>query len=271
MNYRHYYHAGNFADVFKHLILMRLIKHLLVKEKPLCYLDTHAGAGLYDLSPLTANRDHESELGIKKLIQLPSLDLPSTVKDYVDLVKVHYPFYPGSSFIAKTLLRKEDRLILFELHPEEYRALKQTFKDDKRIAIHHQDGYQAISGFLPPKERRGLIFIDPAFEQKDELDSIINTLSTSIRKFPNGIYVLWYPIKDRQFVKKLSDAVSSLGSLKLLKAELSIYSADAVFNLIGSGMMIINSPWQFLEELSSWVPWLWEKLSINKAGGYSLQ
>ena len=177
MNYRHEYHAGNFADVFKHLMLITLIKAQLRKKKSFCYLDTHAGRGLYDLSSETAKKTGDAEHGIVRLLQnlitYPKISehpIPEVVKTYLQIIEnfQYPPFYPGSPLIAQSMMREEDRLILMELHPEEFKILKQNLSGDQRVACHHQDGYQGLAAFLPPKERRGLILIDPPFEKENE-------------------------------------------------------------------------------------------------------
>ncbi len=273
MNYRHGYHAGGFADVFKHIILIRLLKALLSKEKPFCYLDTHAGAGKYAFASEFMQKGKESEGGIVKLFNLLGSDTPFIIQEYLELISnIDYPeYYPGSPLIAQTLLRRMDRGILVELHPEEYKTLKENFKEDKRIAVHHQDGYEALKAFLPPKERRGLILIDPAFEKNSEWDLIMQGLRDALTKFATGIYAIWYPIKDPKIVQKFIHAITELHLPNLIKTEFSLYPSDTALTLSGCGMLIINAPWQFAEELQTWLPWLWQVLSIEKKGYYSIE
>lgn len=272
MNYRHGYHAGSFSDVFKHIILIQLLRGLLRKEKPFCYIDTHAGAGRYALSSEHMQKTREYRGGILKLMDAPYLSFPSLIQEYVEIIKsAPYPtYYPGSPWIAKTLLRSTDSLILMELHPEEYQILKTNLGYDKRIAIHHQDGFMALKAFLPPKERRGLILIDPSFEQKNEWECILQALKIGLTKFPQGIYAIWYPIKDLKSVQSFINSVMKLSLPNALKIELNIYPSDAQLNLIGCGMLIINPPWQFDKELEGWLPLLWQTLSIDGAGEYSM-
>jgi len=272
MNYRHGYHAGNFADVFKHLVLINLIQILKSKDKPFCYLETHAGSGLYHLGSHFSSKTGEASNGISKLMNASSKELPEIIKTYLEIVKnSHYPaYYPGSPIIANSLLREEDRLVLMELHPEEFRLLKDNFKGDKRIALHHQDGYLGLKAFLPPKERRGLIFIDPSFEKEEEWDQLIHGLEMGMKKFGTGIYVIWYPIKDLKRVQKFFRSVKNLNLPNLLNTELNIYPKDAPLNLIGSGMLVVNSPWSFSNEVRGWLPSVWRQLSVNGAGGYQI-
>jgi 23S rRNA (adenine2030-N6)-methyltransferase len=267
MNYRHNYHAGNFGDVFKHCILVMLIEALRKKEKGFCYLDTHAGAGLYDLTAKSAQRTLEYENGIGRLWDMPLKDCPTSVIAYLEIVKnlnksskLHY--YPGSPYFAQTLLRPQDQIVLIELHPEEAKALKENFAHDKRVAIHHADGFQSVKAFLPPKLGRGLILIDPAFEQKDDYEKIISALKIAKQRFPNGTYAIWYPIKDLAVVQEFHYQLQALQFKNLLVSELAI-GTNSPFDtgLSNCGMAILNAPWQFQEELEQVVNWLNEQLS----------
>lgn len=269
MNYRHQFHAGGFSDVLKHMVLIRLIQAFAQKETPFCYLDTHAGKGLYDLTLDPKASVHDSMKGIAKL--MPSKrDCPQAINQYLTLVEnCHYPdFYPGSPWIASLLMRKNDRLILNELNPEECKELKRQLKQDLRVAIHQQNGFQALKAFLPPKENRGLILMDPAFEKEEEWDRLIISLKEGLAKFPSGVYALWYPLKDKKIVKQFLNTLRALELPKLFNIQLSIYPDDTAFKLFGSGMVIINAPWKFEEDCRQWLPWLWERLSISSAGGY---
>ncbi len=280
MNYRHGYHAGSFADVFKHLITINIIEILLRKEKPFCYLDTHAGRGIYHLhsNPMPKSRvggglqsPQESSGGIGKIINCEIDKSPLLVQKYLEIVKGwKYPkYYPGSPAIAKTLLRDSDHLILTELQTEEFKFLKENFKNNKNVAAHHLNGYQGLKAFLPPKERRGFILIDPPFEKTEEWNTIIEGLKEGIKKFSSGVYAIWYPIKDA----KSQVFLNSIYALKLqevLTVELSIYPKDVPLKLIGCGMLILNPPWPLKKEIQSWLPWLWERLAVNRSGDYHI-
>lgn len=267
MNYRHIYHAGNFADVLKHSVLIALIQSLLHKNTAFCYLETHAGTGCYDLFSEAAQKNKEFENGIKKIIE--ANDPPHLIQDYLACIaKLNKPnewrYYPGSPFFARYFLRTEDRIILSEWHPEEMHALKKFFAEDKHVAIHKQDGYQSLKAFLPPKERRGLVFIDPPYEKNNELMSLPTLLTQTIKRFETGIYAIWYPIKSERentlFHRELKEKIER----PFLTAELCIYPQMAQ-QLNGSGMAIINPPWKIDQRLNETLAWLWNVLHHDPA------
>lgn len=266
MNYHHIYHAGNFADVVKHVLLVTLIQALLRKEKPFCYLDTHAGAGRYDLHSSLAQKTHEYETGIGRILK--QKNYPIEIEQYLSAVKALAPFYPGSPRIVRPFLRAQDRMQLAELHPQEYAALKQEFHNDKQVTAQHIDGYQALKAWLPPKERRGLVLIDPPYEQADELDNILKSLKKALSCWQTGIYAIWYPLKDKNWLRRFQQGLQTSPCEKLLIAELSIYPEDTSLSLYGTGMAILNPPWQFDIQLNVLMPWLWQVLSPNQQGAY---
>lgn len=266
MNYRHAYHAGNFADVFKHVVLILLTKSFLRKETPFCYLETHAGSGSYDLTSEAAQKTKEFENGIKKIIL--KNNPPDIIKDYLQCIKKlnsgdELNLYPGSPYFVKHFLRKEDRMILSELHPEEYQALKRNFSYDKNTAIHHLNGYQSLKAFLPPKERRGFILIDPPYEKSDEFETITKVLSEAVCRWETGTLVVWYPIKHPNVVERFLKSVNTKIKRPILVSELSIYSNDVSQRLSGCGMLIINPPWQLEQEIQAVLPWLRQALKIK--------
>lgn len=204
VHYRHSYHAGNFADVFKHVLLVGLLSALNRKDKPWCYLDTHAGAGAYDLGGEGASRTLEWQQGIARLQD--GAGAPELVRDYLRLVtaareEAHADFYPGSPLFARALARPGDRLVLCEKVPEVAAKLKRSLRGDPRAAVHLRDGYEAHS-LVPPVEKRGLMLIDPPFERSDELDAIAGLIAKSVGRFASGIYAAWYPIKNRHLVSR---------------------------------------------------------------------
>lgn len=284
MNYRHLFHAGNFADVFKHIVLIDILRAMMRKESPLCYLETHAGAGEYDVGRLSSQKIKEYESGIGQLLKNEDddLDKTSVIHQYIEIIKSSgFPeFYPGSPLIMKHCLRPQDRMILAELHPEEYQSLKELFKivgsrgSDSMcsdIGVHHQDGYEAFKAFLPPKERRGLVFIDPPYEKKDDWQQMIESLKLGMKRFSQGIYVIWYPIKDLKMVSEFKILLkSALPQSEILITELSIFPNDVNFGLIGSGLAIINPPWLLDKSIKEYLPVLWRCLSPQKQGGYTI-
>lgn len=316
MNYRHIYHAGNFADVYKHCILTMLIEELKQKESPFCYLDTHAGIGIYDLSAQRKNSAagrtrnwqkqpdqlcpepicEEHTNGIDRIYdQITNL---SPIKTYQDIVKgknqhtAKLHFYPGSPAIVRALLRPQDAMILSELHPEDAATLKKYFAHDRRVAVHHTDGYQSIKAFLSPKTGRGLILIDPPFEQPNEFQKIACALTCGLQKFPHGIYLLWFPIKNTLPIKKFYQELTSLPCKNILLIETSIGKNPVTClqiacqdvtqldsqnknenrnnKLMQCGMAIINYPWQFEKKITPILNWLNKKLAVDSSAHYNV-
>lgn len=252
MNYRHIFHAGNPADVMKHAVMALILEHLRVKPAPFCVLDTHAGIGRYDLTSEAAQKTLEYEDGIGRLFGAPSPH--PTLKPYLDAVAAVNPdgalrAYPGSPRIARASLRPQDRLVLGELHPDDARALRREFRDDPQVAVHEIDAYVALKAHLPPKEKRGLVLIDPPFEQPDEFARMAEGLAAAHRRWPTGIYALWYPIKERAAVWRFQEAVEKTGIGKILLAELTWHPEDTHLRLNGSGLLIVNPPWRLDETL----------------------
>jgi len=273
LSYRHGFHAGNFADVFKHAILSLLAQSFLRKDKPFLYLDTHAGAGRYDLGSSMAKKNREFAGGISLL--WGHEEIPQALRPYREAVGAvnttpELKAYPGSPRIVRHFLRAKDRMVLCELHGREAEHLKEEFAGDRQAAVHPIDGYQALKSFLPPLERRGLILIDPAFELKDERARLLEALGEAHRRFPTGTYALWYPIQERPAVDWLHRQLIRSGIRNILKAELRIFDEDAPLRLNGTGMVIVNPPWQLDEQLKSLGPWLWKLLSPEGLGGFRL-
>lgn len=257
MNYRHAFHAGNFADVFKHSILVHVVKTLAVKDKPFCYLDTHAGSGRYDLAGDAARKTGEYRAGVGRLFDLT--DCPAEFSDYLACVRAFNPhgtlrYYPGSPHFAKHFARAQDRLVLCELHPEAYALLKQEFARDARVAVHLQDGYRALKAFLPPTERRGLVLIDPPYEAADEFERVAQALASAHVRWPSGIYAVWYPIKDAGAVARFHRVIRESGIREVLLAELRLYPDDSAIRMNGCGMLLVNPPWKTLESLRCLLP-----------------
>lgn len=277
MNYRHLYHAGSFADVAKHLVVVSLIASLLRKETPFCFLDTHAGSGYYDLlsEPAKLNKEHAN--GIQKV--LSQENPPALVKRYLGCIQktntrlsqsrfASLRYYPGSPFIVRPFLRPKDRIIATELHPQEYQNLKEACAHDRQIAIHEMDGYQGLKAFLPPIERRGLVLIDPPYENPDEFKHIIAALGVALKRWETGIYAIWYPIKERLHVNQFHKILKETVQREMLAVELSIYPEDVTSHLNGTGMLIINPPWRFEQEMNETMPWLLKTLTLSHQGRF---
>ncbi len=251
LSYRHAFHAGNFADVFKHVVLMQLIHALRRKDKPFCLLDTHAGAGRYDLESALACKNREYVDGIGRLWDQAGLG--TELSEYLNLIRALNPdgrlrWYPGSPRIARALLRSGDRLVLTELHPGDHPRLKAEFAGDRQVAVHHADGHAVLKSFLPPPERRGLVFLDPAFERA------------------GGIIAIWYPILDRTPSLRFQRELRELEIPAILCAELGLYPYDGPPGLHGCGMIIINSPWRLDQTLNRLLPELLHSLCPGEHG-----
>ncbi len=273
MNYRHIYHAGNFADVFKHVLLTALIESLSRKDKPFCYLDTHAGIGYYDLQQRNAQKTQEFINGIFKLLKQDSAALPKLIAQYLQRVKKGnreqgargFRYYPGSPTVVRQLLRPLDRMILTELHTEDALSLKQLFLHDKQVAVHHLNGYQALKAFLPPKEKRGLVLIDPPFEETNEFEQIMRNLQLAVDRWPVGVYAIWYPIKNKTDVQHFYRALKKSGIREILCCEMHLPEVESR-GLNACGMVVVNPPWQWKEEIARVLPVLCDVLSEPERG-----
>jgi 23S rRNA (adenine2030-N6)-methyltransferase len=248
MNYRHSYHAGNFADVIKHIALVAILLHLRKKDAPFAVIDSHAGRGLYDLSSNEAQRTGEAEEGIEKLRGLASADMPEALSRYLALVEESGDKkYPGSPLFAAKLLRPQDRLTAIEKQPEEAVALKQVLAPFRKARAEESDGYARLAGLLPPPERRGLILIDPPFEAVDEFGQLGHAVSAALRRFATGIYLIWYPIKSPAEARALAGEVLAAGRAKLLSIEIGLTAEED--RLSRAGLLALNPPYGFDDQM----------------------
>lgn len=255
MNYRHAYHAGNFADVFKHAVLALILDHLRRKDTPFCVIDTHAGIGRYDLAGAAAQRTGEWRDGIGRLL---AEEPPPGLEGYLAAVRAanrgrELRWYPGSPRVARWFLRPQDRLVLVELHPEDAAELKREFDRDPQVGVHQMDAYTALKALLPPKERRGLVLIDPPFEVTDEFARIVRGLRQALKRWPTGIYAIWYPIKTRPPVAAFHAALAGLGAGPAVAAELLVHPERAD-RLNGCGILVLHPPWTLDERLRQVLP-----------------
>jgi 23S rRNA (adenine2030-N6)-methyltransferase len=274
MNYRHHFHAGNAADVLKHLILVQLLRRLAEKPGGYCYLETHAGRGLYDLAGDPAQRSPEYLHGVSRLWQFTP-DEP-LLRDYMEQVRAHNPaaagapqrlrYYPGSPALARGLLRPQDRMVLCELHPEEHRALRGELAADPQVAIHRMDGYQGLRAFLPPPERRGLVLIDPPYERPDEFDVVLAAVRLAHQRFPTGLFALWYPIKAGAHLRAFRAAVVAAQIPKVLAVELVPTPEAQTDRLAGSGLLLINPPYRLDDALRRSLPLTLQRLDFREEG-----
>ena len=254
MNYRHAFHAGNFADVIKHLALVAVLLHLKRKEKPFCVIDTHAGAGIYDLNGADATRTGEAGAGIARLRAAGDAHLPAALGTFLDCVRREGGgHYPGSSRIAARLLRSQDRLVAIEKHPQEAAALRTALAGFRNTRAVEADGYERLPALLPPAERRGVILIDPPFEEDDEFASAADALAGAHRQFATGIYLLWYPVKSRTVADAFCGEVRARGAAPLLRIEIETGRApDAGKHRLGAaGLLVVNPPYRFDDEMQN--------------------
>jgi 23S rRNA (adenine2030-N6)-methyltransferase len=278
MNYRHAFHAGNFADVLKHVVLMMLVEHFKKKTTPFFYLDTHAGGGTYDLSLGESQRSGEYKQGIGRLLEFPEAALAPEIADYVRLVRdcagpgrSAITAYPGSPTIVARLRRPTDRLVLAETHAREAQALRATLGREKLVAVLESDGYAALKAQLPPREKRGLVLIDPPFENDDEFDRILAGLVTGLERWPTGTYCVWYPLSERAAPLRFRRELEQSGIRKVLDVTLSVMPDDTAVGLRGSGLVIVNPPWLLDERLAELLPDLHRLLVPDGAGGTSVE
>ncbi|QKV18398.1 23S rRNA (adenine(2030)-N(6))-methyltransferase RlmJ [Oricola thermophila] len=279
MNYRHIFHAGNFADVFKHIVLARVITYMQRKDAAFRLLDTHAGLGLYDLSSEQAQKTGEWKTGIAKVLAAAD-KAPAEVRDliapYLDAVRACNPeggltFYPGSPMIARKLFRKQDRLTALELHPDDYEVLRSHFEGDVQARVTELDGWLGIKSHLPPKERRGIVLVDPPFEVYHEFFNILTALKEGHKRFATGTFLLWYPVKHRKGVSEFREELRALKIPRILDATLEARSSGAEVSFDGSGMIVVNPPYTLEAELRTILPWLASVLEFKRgSGGYSV-
>ena len=269
LSYRHAFHAGNHADVLKHFIEVQLLRYLAQKDKPFWYIDTHAGAGCCELDCGYATQNREYESGIARLWQRD--DLPAPLRAYVALVQQFNPdgvlkLYPGSPLIAQALLREQDRLRLFELHPTDLEILQKNFTHQgNRVLIQKADGFGALKALLPPPPKRALVLIDPPYEEKQDYQRVVTALSEGLKRFDYGVYAVWYPQLQRAEARQLPEQLKQLDVKSWLHVTLSVQTPSAEgFGLHGSGMFILNPPWTLHNELKEVMPYLVKVL--GKAG-----
>jgi 23S rRNA (adenine2030-N6)-methyltransferase len=276
LNYRHAFHAGSFADVHKHAVLARILHYLCKKPAAFRVIDIHAGGGLYDLAGPEAQRSGEWRDGIARLTAAPLAEpVSSLLAPYLEVIgafneRGRPTSYPGSPAIARAFLRPQDRLIACELEPKAADALDRNLRGDPRIKTIAIDGWTALSAYLPPKERRGLVLVDPPFENEGDFAQLASGLALAHRKWATGIYMLWYPIKGRSAPDTLAKRLRRLGIPKLLRTELTVSSLAEPSRLNGSGLIVANPPWTLEKELAVLLPALAEMLRRDSKGGYRL-
>ncbi|MCK5818976.1 MAG: 23S rRNA (adenine(2030)-N(6))-methyltransferase RlmJ [Psychromonas sp.] len=274
LSYRHSFHAGNFADVLKHTIMVAILNHLLKKDKPFCYFDTHSGCGAYSLHSSEALKIKEFENGIMQLWERSDLPLP--IQNYVDQVvafngKKSLTVYPGSPSIAGQMKRQNDRMFLFELHPNEFINMRANFCDVRQTKIDNTDGLAGLIANMPPKERRGFVLIDPSYENQSDYQSVVDTIQKSIKRFATGTYALWYPVVYRRTIKNLQRNILKTGIRNIQLFELGVGADSDEVGMTSSGMIVINPPWTLKNEMQLALPFLSKQLGVNGKGFYRIE
>ncbi|MEH0093619.1 23S rRNA (adenine(2030)-N(6))-methyltransferase RlmJ [Vibrio metschnikovii] len=269
LSYRHSFHAGNHADVLKHIVQSLILNALQQKETPFVYHDTHSGVGRYDLTHEWSEKTGEYKQGIGRLWQ--QADTPAEIDSYLEAVKAlnqgkELRYYPGSPRIARAHLRAQDRMVLSELHPSDYPLLEQEFARDRQVAIYKQDGFARLKASLPPKERRGLVLIDPPYELAKEYRDVVQAIAQSHKRWSTGIYAIWYPVVNRCDIEDMLEGLANLGIRKILQIELGVAPDTNQRGMTASGMIVINPPWKLESEMQTILPFL--KQAIAPATGH---
>ncbi len=280
LSYRHAFHAGNHADVLKHYLLGLVLAHAKQKDKPFWYIDTHAGAGMYSLSEGYATQNAEFEQAIDKLIT--ATDLPKPLVDFVAQIKSFntgntLDLYPGSPAIANDYLRADDKMRLFELHPNDYKILIENFKGqgqykNSQTKIEMQDGFAGIKAYLPPPPRRAVVLIDPPYEDKQDYQRVVNCIKDSLNRFATGTYMVWYPLLQRDEPDEMIENLMQLNVPSWLHVAMTIHApSEDGYGMHGSGLFIFNPPWTLPNILAETMPILTKLLALDDAADYLLK
>jgi 23S rRNA (adenine2030-N6)-methyltransferase len=276
LSYRHAFHAGNHADVFKHCVLISVLDYMRQKTAPFVYVDTHAGAGMYSLQDEWAEKTRDYETGIGQLwSERDSVNTPQAIQMFMREIRDLNPHaklqeYPGSPWIAQSILREQDRARLFELHPNEYQGLYTMFASNRRFKTEQRDGFQALNEVLPPVERRAVVLIDPSYEVKTDYQTVLQSVKTAYKKFPTGVYLIWYPVVNRNQINRFEQGFADSGIRNVLLAELAVKADSEQGGMTASGMIIINPPWLLAESLKSTLPYL-QRVLGDGMGGFRLK
>lgn len=275
LSYRHAFHAGNHADVLKHYVLRLVLEYTKQKDKPFWYIDTHAGAGMYSLTQGYATQNAEFENGIAKLLAAPHL--PAPLADFVAQIKQHntgssLKFYPGSPMVAYDLLRADDKMRLFELHPNDYKLLSENFSAQHRqVKVEMQNGFNGIKACLPPPPRRAVVLIDPPYEDKQDYNHVVEMIKDSLKRFATGTYLIWYPLLPRPETNAMIEDLMRLTLPHWLQVTLTVQAPSPEnFGMFGSGLFIINPPWTLPSTLNQTMPNLTQLLALDNAAHYQI-
>lgn len=273
LSYRHSFHAGNHADVLKHIVQGLILRALKQKEKGFFYLDTHSGAGRYSLLSAESEKTGEYIEGIARLWERD--DLPEEVAQYIEeLKKINKSgklrYYAGSPLLAIQQLRPQDRALLTELHPSDYPLLRQEFAKTPNVVVKRENGYQQLKAALPPKEKRGFVLIDPPYELKEDYDLVVKAIQEGYKRFATGVYAIWYPVVLRQHTKRIVRGLEETGIRKILQIELAVRPDSDQRGMTASGMIVINPPWQLETQMQKILPYLVKTLVPEGTGSWSV-
>ncbi|HDZ9480414.1 TPA: 23S rRNA (adenine(2030)-N(6))-methyltransferase RlmJ [Vibrio cholerae] len=269
LSYRHSFHAGNHADVLKHIVQSLILNSLQQKEKPFVYHDTHSGVGRYDLTHEWSEKTGEYKQGIARVWQQDNI--PAELDSYLDAIRQlnqgeTLRYYPGSPRVARTHLREQDRMVLTELHPSDYPLLEQEFHRDRQVSIYKEDGFARLKASLPPQERRGLVLIDPPYELAKEYRDVVRAIAQSYKRWATGIYAIWYPVVNRCDIDDMLEGLQGLEIRKILQIELGVAPDTNERGMTASGMIVINPPWTLESQMQTILPFL--KQAIAPATGH---
>ncbi|MEF2508564.1 23S rRNA (adenine(2030)-N(6))-methyltransferase RlmJ [Vibrio mimicus] len=269
LSYRHSFHAGNHADVLKHIVQSLILNSLQQKEKPFVYHDTHSGVGRYDLTHEWSEKTGEYKQGIARIWQQDNI--PAELDSYLDAIRQlnqgeTLRYYPGSPRVARAHLREQDRMVLTELHPSDYPLLEQEFHRDRQVSIYKEDGFARLKASLPPQERRGLVLIDPPYELAKEYRDVVQAIAQSYKRWATGIYAIWYPVVNRCDIDDMLEGLQGLGIRKILQIELGVSPDTNERGMTASGMIVVNPPWTLESQMQTILPFL--KQAIAPATGH---
>ena len=274
LSYRHGFHAGNFADVLKHTVLVHILEHMKLKDKPVRIIDTHAGAGVYKLNSTQAQKNREFDTGIGRL--WPLTQVPAAVQQYLENVrecneKRQLQLYPGSPLLMQKLMRAQDRLFLHELHPSDFQFLRDCMRDIRNVKVINDDGFAGLQALLPPPDKRALVLIDPSYEVKSDYQQVIKQVIQAHKRFATGTFAIWYPVVLRQRIHEMETALQKSGIKNIQLIELGLQPDNPEHGMTSSGMIVINPPWTLWRAMEEALPWLVDHLGANDLGFYRLE
>lgn len=269
LSYRHAFHAGNYADVLKHIVLCKSLEYLIQKPRSILYIDTHAGAGQYALHSKQSKKTDEYKNGIGAL---DFSCLAESINSYRDIVQPIFSagYYPGSPLLAAHMLRQQDKLRLFEMHSTDYPLLEQLFANDRRVIVNDSDGYHSLKALLPAKQARAVVLIDPSYEVKNDFQLVVDAIKQAHRRMSTVHIMLWYPIVDRQRVDRLMKNISDSGIRDIWRFELGMETDTHEYGMTGSGMLVINPPWVLADQMRELLPLLAKQL-VTDSGYYTIE